>query len=51
MWDWYNRPGGIRRVPTWKVVLVLIAAGVLSTVLIWLLYAAIAPFLFRPVPR
>lgn len=49
MWDWYNRPGGIRRVPTWKVALALAIAGVVSTIVIWLLYAALAPVMFRPV--
>jgi hypothetical protein len=51
MWDWYNRPGGIRRVPTWKVALFLALAAVISTVVIWLIYSALAPFLFRPIPR
>lgn len=49
MWDWYNRPGGIKSVPTWKVAMVLVAAGIVSTVVIWLLYALLAPVLFRPV--
>jgi len=29
--------------------MVLIAAGIVSTVVIWLLYALLAPVLFRPV--
>ena len=51
MWDWYNRPGGIRRVPTWKLALVFAALAVAITIILWLLYAALAPLLFRPIPR
>lgn len=51
MWDWYNRPGGIRRVPTWKLALVFAGLAILSTVILWLFYAALAPLLFRPIPR
>ena len=51
MWDWYNRPGGIRRVPTWKIALVLVGMAILSTIVIWFLYAFLSPVLFRPVPR
>jgi len=29
--------------------MVLVAAGIVSTVVIWLLYALLAPVLFRPV--
>ena len=50
MWDWYNRPGGLSRVPTWKVAVVLVVLGVMSTLVLWFLYAALAPILFRPVP-
>ena len=51
MWDWYNRPGGIRRVPTWKLALVFAALAIGTTIVLWLLYAALAPLLFRPIPR
>jgi hypothetical protein len=50
IWDWYNRPGGIASVPTWKVVLAVIAVGVLSSVVLWVIYSLLAPFLFTPVP-
>lgn len=51
MWDWYTRPGGIRRTPTWKIALVLAAAACVTTVVLWLVYAALAPLLFTRVPR
>lgn len=50
MWDWYNRPGGIKRVPTWKIVLIMIGSAVISTVLIWILFSFLAPVLFTRVP-
>jgi hypothetical protein len=51
MWDWYNRPGGIRRIPTWKVAVVVAVAACVITLVLWLLYAALAPLLFTPVRR
>ncbi len=51
MWDWYNRPGGIRRIPTWKLAIAFALIAVGTTVVLWLLYAAVAPFLFTPVRR
>ncbi|HET6316051.1 MAG TPA: hypothetical protein VFG86_06315 [Chloroflexota bacterium] len=50
MWDWYTRPGGLRRVPTWKIALVVTALACAVTVALWLLYAALAPLLFTRVP-
>ena len=50
LWDWYNRPGGIASVPTWKVVLAVALFGVLCSVVLWLLYSALAPLLFVRAP-
>jgi antibiotic biosynthesis monooxygenase (ABM) superfamily enzyme len=52
LWDWYNRPGGIRSIPTWKVALAVIALGVLTSVVLWVLYSLLSAFIFTPVrPR
>jgi hypothetical protein len=51
MWNWYNRPGGISAIPTWKVALALAIAAIVCTIVLWLLYALLAPLLLRPVPR
>ena len=51
MWDWYNRPGGISRVPTWKIALALVVMAVVVTVVMWVLYVFLAAVLFRPIPR
>ncbi|CAA9292495.1 MAG: hypothetical protein AVDCRST_MAG77-4856 [uncultured Chloroflexi bacterium] len=50
MWDWYNRPGGITTVATWKVALFLIVAGVLSSIVLWVLFSVLASVVFVRAP-
>jgi len=50
MWDWYTRPGGLRRTPTWKVALVVAVLACVATVVLWLLYAVLATFVFVRAP-
>jgi hypothetical protein len=51
MWDWYTRPGGMKRIPTWKLGIAIALLACLTTIVLWLFYAAIAPILFTPVGR
>ena len=51
MWDWYTRPGGLKRIPTWKLAFVVAGLACATTVVLWLLFAALAPVLFTPVGR
>jgi len=37
-------------VPTWKIALVIAALACLTTVVMWLLYAVLAPLIFSRVP-
>ena len=49
MWDWYTRPGGIRRVPTWKIAVVIAGLAVATTILFVLLYAVLFPLIFSKI--
>jgi hypothetical protein len=51
MWDWYNRPGGRAAAPSLALVVAIIVAGVLVGALMMVLYTALAPLLFTPLPR
>jgi hypothetical protein len=50
MWDWYNRPGGRARLSTRTVALVMIISGIVTSILIWIIYALLAPIMFSPIP-
>ncbi len=54
MWDWYSRPGGWHdraNVPLRRVVLLMVAAGVLMGVTLFVLYAVLASLIFSRVPH
>ena len=53
MWDWYSRPGSWHdraNVPLRRLVLTMIAAGVLMGMVFFVLYAVLAPLIFAKVP-
>lgn len=50
MWDWYNRPGGMARLRTRTVILVLVIGGLVVGVFFTLLFFFLAPLIFRKVP-
>jgi hypothetical protein len=53
MWDWYNRPGSWQdrgNVSVGRLVLILIAAGIVFGVVFFLLYLVLAPIVFTRAP-